>query len=100
MQGNPWDQLVKAIKESISAISSINKLKNQYLSIFKFNSTTTPVCEFEDPGSFNIARIVFGNGGTKFTPAFKLGRYIIKRHLNVDNIFVLISDGAAEYPTL
>ena len=74
MRGDPWNALVRAIRENIADIAKQNKGKNQYLSIFKFNSTTTPVCEFEDPGSFNIARIVFGNGGTKFTPAFKLGR--------------------------
>ena len=74
MYGNPWNELVKAIRENISAISSQNKLKNQYLSIFKFNSSTTSVCEYADPSSFNTAQIIFGGGGTKFTPAFKLGR--------------------------
>jgi hypothetical protein len=54
MKGNQWNDLIKAIRENISAISARNKLKNQYLSIFKFNNTTTPVCEFVDPSSFSI----------------------------------------------
>jgi hypothetical protein len=49
MQGNPWDELVKAIKSNISEISVLNKCKNQYLSILKFNTGTTPVCEFVQP---------------------------------------------------
>jgi len=74
MEGNPWNELIKVIRENISAISSQNKFKNQYLSIFKFNSSTTLVCEYVDPGSFNINHIVFKSGFPLFTPAFKLGR--------------------------
>ena len=74
MEGNPWNELIKVIRENIRDISANNKIKDQYLSIFKFNSSTTPVCEFVNPDSFNINNIVFKNGGTKFTPAFKLGR--------------------------
>jgi len=41
MRGDPWNALVRAIRENIADIAKQNKGKNQYLSIFKFNSTTT-----------------------------------------------------------
>jgi len=43
MSGSPWDGLMKAIKSSLQEISAINYMKNQFISIFKFNSSTTAV---------------------------------------------------------
>lgn len=37
--------------------------------------------------------IVFGGGGTRFAPAFKLALEIMQEKTDVNHIFVLVSDG-------
>ena len=38
---------------------------------------------------------MFKSGGTMFGPAFDLAYRLMKKTPNVDNIFVLVSDGVA-----
>lgn len=45
-----------------------------------------------------MSRIVYGGGGTDFAPALDLGLKIMQNTPDVDNVFILVSDGAAKYP--
>lgn len=42
-----------------------------------------------------MSRIVYGDGGTTFGPAFDLGYQLMQKTPNVANVFVLVSDGEA-----
>lgn len=73
MRESAWEGLMEALKSNFQAISAVNSMRNQFISIFKFNNNTTAVCEYESPVDFDFSRIVFGSGGTAFGPAFKKG---------------------------
>ena len=45
-----------------------------------------------------MSRIVKRSGGTDFAPALELGLKIMQNTPDVDNVFILVSDGAGKYP--
>ena len=55
---------------------------------------------FQDlaPENFNKNAVQFSGGGTNFGPAFATANQLMKDDADKNNIFILISDGEAEYP--
>jgi hypothetical protein len=51
------------------------------------------VAEYEKARKFDTNIIVFGGGGTLFSPAFELAYNVCSKHTDVDNVIILISDG-------
>lgn len=42
MSGDCWNTLMSSMKQMVATISNSNRLKNQFISIFKFNGSVTP----------------------------------------------------------
>lgn len=82
-----------SMRDNIRKISDANIIDNQLLSIIKFNSGVTKVAEYENPRNFNINRITFASGYTKFEPVFESAFTIMNQKNTINNTFIFISDG-------
>lgn len=71
----------------------MNTLKDQYISVIKFDDQASIVIEYVDPSTFNANSLTQKGGGTQFTPAFSLAYQIMQRHKNSNSNFIFISDG-------